>query len=156
MMFPVRHKRVKPWEDKSVRMNGLTGYGWDDFVVTAGIQWGQKLVFTNLPNYTLSVVVIGGYDGLGLSEEDIRTTTLKRPPRPILNRDMNGKYKKKNSNFQFLIITKIMFYIYVADPRMHHICTWYHHAAHVNEDRVVYTRFKPDATHHYPLVRYTQ
>lgn len=46
MMFPVRHKRVKPWEDKIVRMNGLTGYGWDDYVVTTGIQWGQQLVFT--------------------------------------------------------------------------------------------------------------
>lgn len=76
-------------------MNGLTGYGWDDFVVTAGIQWGHQLVFTNLPNYTLSVVVISGYDGLGLSKEDIRTTFCKKPPRQILNRDINGNYNKK-------------------------------------------------------------
>ena len=95
LAFTVRLKRVKPWEDKVIRMNGLTGYGWDDFVVTAGIQWGQQLVFTNMERYTLSVVVIEGYDGLGLSKEDIRTTLLKRPPRPILNRYRNGELKNK-------------------------------------------------------------
>ena len=100
MMFPVQHKRVKPWDDKIIRMNGLTGYGWDDFVVTAGIQWGQQLVFTNMLNYTLSVVVIGGYDGLGLSREDIRTTFLKRPPRPILYRDRNGNFKNTINHFK--------------------------------------------------------
>ena len=97
MVFTVRYTRTK-CIDRNVWMNGLTGYGWDDFVVTADIRWGQQLVFTNLPDYKLSVVVISGYDGIGLSKEDIRTTFLKRPPRPILSRDINGNTNKLSLN----------------------------------------------------------
>ena len=41
MVFTVRYKRIKPCKDSNVWMNGLTGYRWDDFVVTADIRWGQ-------------------------------------------------------------------------------------------------------------------
>ncbi|GJY03318.1 hypothetical protein Tco_0369258 [Tanacetum coccineum] len=67
---------------RMIRMNSFSGAGWDEFVETAGIQNGQKIVFTNIGNYTVSVVMIGG-DGLGLSREDIRPTMLRMPGRKI-------------------------------------------------------------------------
>ncbi|GKE39157.1 hypothetical protein Tco_1462562, partial [Tanacetum coccineum] len=67
---------VKPFEDKALRMNGLTGDGWAEFGETAGIEFGQRIVFTNLLNYNISAVLIGG-DGLGLTREDILYTMMR-------------------------------------------------------------------------------
>ncbi|GJY35179.1 hypothetical protein Tco_0420557 [Tanacetum coccineum] len=103
-------------------MNGLTGYGWDEFVVTSGIEWGQRIVFTNIERHTLSVVVFGG-DGLGLSRKDICPTLLRREQRPFLYRDRN-------------------------DKRMEHICPWPHHDDHSNEDNVLYVRLTSHVIDH--------
>ncbi|PWA40302.1 hypothetical protein CTI12_AA563880 [Artemisia annua] len=118
MIFYVKNERVKPYEDRAVRMNRFIGDGWDDFIETTGIESGHRLAFTNMERYTLSVAVIGG-DGLGLSKEDIRFQLPKRPPRPIFSSDRN-------------------------DLRLEHLCSWAHHADHENEDHVIYTRFTED------------
>ncbi|PWA50645.1 hypothetical protein CTI12_AA468260 [Artemisia annua] len=118
MIFYVKNERVKPYPDRPVRMNTFIGDGWDDFIETTGIESGQRLAFTNMERYTLSVAVIGG-DGLGLSKEDIRFQLPKKPPRPTFLRDRN-------------------------DLRFQHLCRWAHHADHENEDHVLYTRFTGD------------
>ncbi|GJU54589.1 DNA-binding pseudobarrel domain-containing protein [Tanacetum coccineum] len=116
LTFNVLHERVKPFEDKLVRMNGLTGDGWAEFAMTIGVEVGQRLVFTNLLNYNISVVVIGG-DGVGLNREDIRYTMMRRfGQRKLLYRDKD-------------------------DKRMQQFCNWPNHADHVEEDHVFYTPF---------------
>lgn len=81
--------RVKPYENRVLRMNAFRGQGWSDLVKAADIHWGQRIVFTTLEFYRLSVVIIGG-DGLGLNREDIRPALLKRIQRPVFYRDRNG------------------------------------------------------------------
>nr|GEX20841.1 DNA-binding pseudobarrel domain-containing protein [Tanacetum cinerariifolium] len=116
LTFNVLHKRVKPFEDKPVRMNGLTGDGWVGFGMTVGVEVGQRLVFTNLLNHNISVIVIGE-DGVGLNREDIRYTMMRRfSQRKPLYRD---KY----------------------DTRMQQFCNWPNHVDHVDEDHVFYTLF---------------
>lgn len=89
MVFYVKNERVKPYADRVVRMNSFSGDGWDDFIETSGIESGQRLAFTNLEMYRLSVVVLGG-DGMGLSKEDIRYQLPMRNPRPAFFRDRTG------------------------------------------------------------------
>ncbi|GJV07014.1 hypothetical protein Tco_1344670 [Tanacetum coccineum] len=113
LTFNVTHERVKPFEHLKIRMNSFSGAGWDDFVETAGLENDQKIMFTNLGNYIVSVVMIGG-DGLGLSREYIRPTMLRMPGRKVLYRDRD-------------------------DLRMQHFCSWPNHADHSNEDIVFYT-----------------
>jgi hypothetical protein len=44
--FVVKHKRVKPYEDRVLRMNTFYGDGWDDFILKADVHCGQMLAFT--------------------------------------------------------------------------------------------------------------
>ncbi|GKE24644.1 hypothetical protein Tco_1436156, partial [Tanacetum coccineum] len=112
--FNVLHKRVKPFEDKVLRMNRLTGDGWEEFGRTIGIEVGQRLVFTNLLNYNVSVVLIEG-DGIGLNREDVCYTMMRQfGQREPLYRDLK-------------------------DKRMKQFCNWPNHEDHVNEDHMFYT-----------------
>nr|GEX04138.1 aminopeptidase M1-like isoform X2 [Tanacetum cinerariifolium] len=116
LTFNVLHKRVKPFEDKPVRINSLTGDGWVEFVLTVGVEVGQRLVFTNLLNHNISVIVIGE-DGVGLNREDICYTMMRRfSQRKPLYRDKD-------------------------DTRMQQFCNWPNHVDHVDEDHVFYTLF---------------
>lgn len=153
MVFFVKHERVKPFADQVIRMNSFSGDGWDDFIETTGIESGQRLAFTNLESYRLSVVVLGG-DGLGLSKEDIRFQLPKKTPRPAFFRDRNGntyfaiptleavnavlpnRSDNDTSNYSLLYV-RFMY----PDFRLEHLCSWGHHEDHVNEDHVIYTRF---------------
>ncbi|GJY99669.1 hypothetical protein Tco_0517099 [Tanacetum coccineum] len=112
-IFDVDHVRVQLDLNSSRRDNGLYGPGWDALVNAVGLEEGQKIVFTNLENYRLSMVVMGG-DGLGLTREDIYPTLLKRLQRKIQYRDIN-------------------------DNRLKQICNWPFHGDHVNEENVFYT-----------------
>lgn len=38
MIFYVKNERVKPYEDRAVKMNRFIGDGWDDFIETAGLE----------------------------------------------------------------------------------------------------------------------
>ncbi|PWA56705.1 hypothetical protein CTI12_AA417090 [Artemisia annua] len=125
MIFYVKNERVKPYEDRAVRMNTFIGDGWDDFIETTGIESGHRLAFTNMERYTLSVAVIGG-DGLGLSKEDIRFQLPKRPPRPTFS----------------VIEMHLCSWAHHADHENEdHVIS---RADHENEDHVIYTRFTGD------------
>nr|GEU86903.1 hypothetical protein [Tanacetum cinerariifolium] len=115
MTFNVIHERVKPFKDKVLTMNGLTGDGWAKFGETARIELGQRIVFTNLLNYNVSVVLIGG-NGLGLTREDIHYTIMR----------MFGQRKPLYRDEK-------------AYKRMQQFCQWPLYAYHVNEEHVFYT-----------------
>ena len=89
MLFDVRNKRVQQELTSRKRDNCFSGPGWEAFGNEIALEVGQRLVFTNLEQNRLSAVVIGG-DGVGLTREEIYPVLIKRNPRKIQFRDLNG------------------------------------------------------------------
>nr|GEY17262.1 hypothetical protein [Tanacetum cinerariifolium] len=114
-------ENLAKYEENDTLKNSRPLPDFEEYVVSTSvdtpyIKVGQRLVFTNLLNYNISVIVIGE-DGVGLNREDIRYTMMMRfSQRKPLYRDKD-------------------------DTRMQQFCNWTNHEDHVDEDHVFYTLF---------------